>query len=158
MKTKLFALISCTLLLLAAGCNPNPPQPENPLKGELSAPNWQAPTDYDFGSSMTAVVKVDLTLSFPGQTEDWTLTPDDELAAFMDDKCCGVGDLQEGLFWLYITEPDTPASSAVSLRYYSKHYSNIFEAKDVFVFVNDSHEGSVAAPVTPFFAAPETKN
>ena len=40
---------------------------------------------------------------------------------------------------------------AVTLRYYSAHYKNLFEAKDAFVFRNDDHLGTVAAPYAPAF-------
>jgi len=38
---------------------------------------------------------------------------------------------------------------AVTLRYYSAHYKNFFEAKDAFTFANDAHLGTVAEPFVP---------
>jgi len=69
----------------------------------------------------------------------------------MGDVCCGVIEPTDGLFFLYITEPDGTAETQVSLRYYSAFFKNLFESKNVFAFQNDTHQGSVTGPLTPAF-------
>jgi hypothetical protein len=151
---KLLANTFCIalLLLMAASCKkePDPPTPEN-LSGNVSAPAWTNPTEYDYSSSMTAVIKVDLLADYPESAKEWTISPDDRLAAFMGDVCCGVIEPTDGLFFLYITEPDGTAETQVSLRYYSAFFKNLFESKNVFAFQNDTHQGSVTGPLTPAF-------
>jgi hypothetical protein len=150
---KLFVNILClAALLLVASCDkkPDSPTPEN-LSGNVSAPTWTNPTEYDYSSSMTSVIKVDLQSNYPESAKDWVLSPDDRLAAFMGDECCGVIEPTDGLFFLYITEPEGTTETQVSLRYYSAYFKNLFEAKNVFVFQNDSHQGSITTPLTPTF-------
>lgn len=151
MKSHLFVILSCGLLLLAAGCNPNPPQPEKTLKGNEAAPVWTVPDDYDFGSSMTAVIKVDLQQNFPDLATDWVLSEQDQVAAFIDNTCCGVAQQKDGLFWLYITLPASSSSLSVTLLYYSVYYTNLFAAPDAFLYENDTHLGSVQEPFVPQF-------
>ena len=153
MRKSIIISFACALMLLITGCNNKPepkPEPEN-LSGEMSAPAWTNPTNYDFGSSMTAVVKVDLLKDYPESAKEWTLKPEDKLAAFMGDMCCGVAEQSDGLFWLYITEPENASDVLVSIRYYSAHFRNLFEAEDAFPFQNDAHQGSVTEPFIPAF-------
>ncbi|MBO7545153.1 MAG: hypothetical protein J6T19_00375 [Paludibacteraceae bacterium] len=150
---KLFAnTFFAVVLLVTASCKPgpNPPTPEN-LSGNVSAPAWTNPAEYDYSSSMTSVIKVDLLSSYPEAAKDWVLSPNDRLAAFMGDVCCGVIEPTDDLFFLYITEPEGATDTQVSLRYYSAFYKNLFEVKNAFVFQNDSHQGSVTNPLTPTF-------
>ena len=77
----------------------------------------------------------------------WWSTIGVSLAAFIGDNCVGVASPKEGLFFLYIAGTE----GTVTLRYYSAHYKNLFEAKDVFAFKNDDHLGTVAEPFTPTF-------
>ena len=77
---------------------------------------------------MTAVVKVDLKAQYPEKASDWQLNDNDLLAAFNGETCLGVASPKEGLFFLYIAGTE----GAVTLRYYSAHYKNFFEAKDAF--------------------------
>ena len=158
MKKKLMIIASCALLLLAAGCKtdePTPPAPET-FNSDVAAPTWAAPEVNDMTSSMTAVVKVDLKAQYPDKAADFALSEDDRLAAFIADSCVGATSLKEDLFFLYIASPTsnsasdlTSNSAAVTLRYYSAHYKNIFEAKDVFPFKNDDRLGTPDNPFVP---------
>ncbi|MBQ7530793.1 MAG: hypothetical protein IJT12_03735 [Paludibacteraceae bacterium] len=69
------------------------------------------------------------------------------LAAFnsRSESCLGVASPKEGLFFLYIAGTE----GAVTIRYYSAQYKNLFEAKDAFAFQNDAHLGTVAEPFIP---------
>jgi len=158
MKTKLMILASCVLLLCVAGCkkdknkkNDNTPiSNTETLLGKVSTPLWTASSDYDYNSSMTAVVKIDLAEQFPDKASDFELTDNDVLAAFIDNQCVGVSNPEEGLFFLFITEPTTATTDKqVTLRYYSAHYKNIFEANNVFPFENDARIGTVSEPFVP---------
>lgn len=150
MKTNLLTIISCGLLLLAAGCKPK--EPVNPdkqnLSGNVARPEWVAPEDYDYTSSMTAVVKIDLAAKYPSAATDFVLDDQDLLAAFIGDECLGIAAPQDGLFYLYIAAP-TANANAITLRYWSAHYKNLFVADDAFPFVNDDQKGSFNAPFVP---------
>ena len=148
MKTKLFIIVSCGLLLLAAGCKKNKDKDLVSFVGNQPIPTWTAPTQYDMTNSMTAVVRIDLARQFPITAADFEIKGNDLLAAFIGGKCVGVASPQDGLFYLYITGQTTD-SEMVSLRYYSAHYKNLFEAVDVFPFRNDTNIGTVAEPYVP---------
>lgn len=144
---KLFALCSLFLVLCSlTGCKDKGKDPES-LFGNAARPTWTVATDYDFASSMTAVIRVDLTAQYPSSAKDFVLKDDDLLAAFSGDRCLGVASPQDGLFYLYVTGAD----GEVSLRYYSAYYTNIFLAKDAFPYQNDTQLGLVSAPFVPQF-------
>ena len=126
------------------------------LNGDVAQPAWAVPADYDYTSSMTAVIKVSLLEQYPSMAANWQLNDSDRVAAFIDSTCLGVAEAKEGLFFLYIAAPLSEASplsnnQSLTLRYWSAHFKNLFEAKDVFTFKNDDHFGTVAEPLTPTF-------
>ena len=145
LPAKSCSIILCTLLLFAAGCNEKN-KPES-FTGNVERPTWTAPADYDYSSSMTAVVKVDLKAQYPETGKDFVLNNSDLVAAFSGETCLGTASPQDDLFFLYIAGTE----GAITLRYYSAHYKNLFEAKDAFPFVNDDHLGTVAEPLIPQF-------
>lgn len=148
MRKQLYIFVLCTFALCAFfGCKEKN-KPESFLS-DKARPTWTAPADYDYTSSMTAVVKVDLKAQYPEKAADFVLDDNDLLAAFSGETCLGVASPDDGLFYLYIAGTD---ESMVSLRYYSAHYKNLFEAKDAFPFVNDAHLGTVAEPFILIFA------
>jgi hypothetical protein len=100
---------------------------------------------------MTAVVKVDLKAQYPDKAADFVLDDNDILAAFSGETCLGTASPQDDLFYLFIAGPVTGNPSSITLRYFSAHYKNLFEAKDAFSFVNDDHLGTVAEPLIPPF-------
>lgn len=75
--------------------------------------------------------------------------------AFAGETCLGIASPQDGLFFLFIGAPVTGNPSSVTIKYYSAHYKNLFEAKDAFPFVNDDHLGTVANPLAPTFVVAE---
>ena len=89
-------------------------------------------------------------MQYPKVAADFLLDDDDLLGAFAGEQCLGVASLVDGYFFIYINEPEDE-NSFVTLRYYSAHYKNIFEAEDVFPFRNDDHIGTVAEPFIPAF-------
>ncbi len=153
-KFSLYSVL-CILSVLAvsfAGCKkdsekePDNPQPQTTLYGSVARPAWTAPEKFDFTSSMTAVVKVDLKAQYPNIAKDFVLDDTDLLAAFSGDVCLGVAAPDEGLFYLYIAGPN---EQMVNLKYYSAHYKNLFEHKDAFPYLNDECLGTVAEPFIP---------
>ena len=138
------ALSLCTLV----GCKSNEPET---FMSNKERPTWTASGSHDMTSSMTAVVKVDLAAQYPDIAKDFVLNNNDLLAAFSDETCLAVAAQDEGLFFLYIGAPVTGNPSSITLRYYSSHYKNLFEAKDAFPYVNDSRQGTADTPFIPTF-------
>ena len=169
MKNMMLPARSFSMLLLAAtlcfaACkkdknDPEQPQPEQQtqpqqtetLAGNVARPSWSVPTKYDYSSSMTAVIKVDLKAQYADLAADFVLNANDMLAAFSGETCLGIAKYEEGLFFLYIASPVTGNPSSVTLRYYSANYKNLFEAKDAFTFANDANLGTTAEPFKPAF-------
>ena len=146
MKKLYFICMLAVVALCFAGCkDKNAPESFN---GNVARPTWTNPTQYDYSSSMTAVVKVDLKAQYPDVAADFVLQSEDLLAAFSGETCVGVGSqLENGLFNLMIVD----AEGAITLRYYSAFYKNLFEAKDAFAFKNDGRVGSIDSPFIPAF-------
>ena len=119
------------------------------LYGKVDKPAWTAPENPDLATSMTAVIKV-LTLE-DKVVADSLVTASDVLAAFIDEQCCGIASYEDGLFYLYITEPSSlqGGDKQVSLRFWSAEFTNLFEVRDAFPFVNDTQVGTIADPYLP---------
>lgn len=167
MKHSLFLTLSVLCLTLSAiscgsGDEPMPSQPAatNPqenIVGNVAQPNWVLPSDIDMTSSMTAIVSVDLLLTYPEQVKDFcSNTGDDQiadeadcLAAFSGETCVGVAQYIDGLFFLYVTRP--PVLQPLSFHYYSAKLHSIFVAENVCDFEPDAGKGSVSTPLTPAF-------
>ena len=149
---KVFALCSLFLVGLTA-CKGNGKNEPSTLISDKEKPSWTAPVDdYDMSSSMTATVKVDLTINYPKLIKDAerSIGEGDLLAAFAGNKCIGVTTPQEGLFFLYITPP-AEADAVITLHYYSSILKNLFVAEETFTFANDTQLGSYTEPYTPTF-------
>ena len=133
-----------TGMMMLTGCDKKEPVGPS-LNGDVPRPAWTSPSEYDYTSSMTAVVKV---TNLNGQViNDSVVKAEDVLAAFSGETCLGVAEYRDGLFFLFVTATD----GDVTLRYWSKHYTNLFEAKDAFPYVNDTQKGTPSAPFTPSF-------
>lgn len=146
MRKLLFMALPCLLLFVAVGCKGSSDDPEN-RKGNVPRPtNWVAPTDYDYSSSMTAIIRLPAALQATQKAEDL-------LAAFdAAGHCLGVASLstksggEKGLFFLYITAPANEADNSISLQYWSAHWTNIFTHTDAFVFATDARQGTMDQP------------
>ena len=135
LPAKSCSIILCALLLLAAGCKKDEPiDPQKQLYGDVARPTWMVPEDYDYTSSMTAVISMDSLVT----------SSEDVLAAFIGDECRGIATYDSGLFYLYIAGP----GESVTLRYWSAHYKNLFATEPI-PFVNDTQLGSTAEPYKP---------
>ena len=147
LQMKQFSLmVLCALLVCTAGCknDNNPPDPAT-LYGDMDRPSWCPPEGHDMTSSMTALVLPNLRRSYPSLAADHKIDSEDMFGAFAGDQCLGVATLVDNLFFLYIDKTE----GAVTLRYWSKQYRNLFELKDAFVFVNDGHIGTAKEPYLP---------
>lgn len=150
-------LILCALLLFAAGCKDkneptsDPTSDPQSIVGDLPVPAWTPAMEYDMTSSMTLIVKVDLSITYPEQVASigWNTSPNDLLAAFDGTNCIGIANCQDGLFFLYVTAPKD--GNQLTLTYYSAQLKNLFDAEQTISFHNDAIIGSVAAPFTPKF-------
>lgn len=160
MKKSIIILIAL-MGLLVTGCQKEnvtapitPDKPDIPT-GNLSAPYWIVSPNYDYSSSMTAVVKVDLTITYPSIGDEWQLTPYDLVGAFCGERCVGVAEPTDSLFFVYITPPDAENTEPITLRYYSRLLKNIFYSDDTFPFKNGEQQGTVTDPLRPRFRTAE---
>lgn len=152
-KKYLYIFVLCALSLCTlVGCKKDPEKEPDTFVSNVARPTWAVPSDYDYSSSMTAVVKVNLKAQYPDKAADFVLDGKDLLAAFSGQSCIGVASqLENGLFNLYIASPAAGSPSSITLRYYSAHYKNLFEAKDAFIFSNNSRRGTPDNPFIPAF-------
>ena len=120
------------------------------LSGNKEKPQWTVIEQQDPTSSMTADVKVDLAQHYSA-AKDVPVTADDLLAAFVGDKCCGLtAPDKNGIFFLYIVDPQGD-DKQIRLRYYSAKLKNIFVTDQQFTFQKDAQLGNVDEPITPVF-------
>lgn len=121
----------------------------NPMFGNITDPAWSVSTDYDYTTSMTAVIGVDL----QGGDSLWTIDTADRVAAFVGDECVGLVAPSGTLFFLFIVPPQhAEDGNFITLRYYSSYYHNIFHSDDVFPFVNGSQQGTASNPLRVGFS------
>lgn len=150
MKNYLFLIALVMSVLTFTSCDKNKGKGLDPetLAGNVEKPTWVADTvSYDYSSSMTAVIKVDLLASYPVMAKDFQLNDNDLLSAFSGETCVGVAKCVNGLFYLFVAGKEGP----VTLRFYSGYYKNLFEAKDAFTFQNDAILGTYTEPFKPTF-------
>lgn len=155
MKHSIYMAIMFGVALLAACSKDNTPVDTIPERniptGNIPTPQWNVAPGYDYSSSMTAVVEVDLMATYPDITPaDWQVDTSDLLAAFAGETCLGVTSPSDDLFFLYITAPSQDGEE-ITLRYYSTRLRNVFLADDSFHFENGARHGSVVDPLTPAF-------
>lgn len=124
--------------------------PQLPL-GNMDAPSWCVDTNYDYNVSMTAVVKVDLTQTYPQTAGHWQVDPADRVAAFCEGECVGVAMPTGDLFFLFVIPPQSGGDGPVSLRYYSAKMRNVFYGNLSFPFLGGDRQGSISDPLQPLF-------
>jgi len=155
---RLYAIgLTALSMVFFAGCKDKEPES---LIGTVEKPSWTVPSDYDMTASMTAIVNVDLSLSFPKQIKDAerAVADDDLLAAFVGDVCVGTASPVSGLFFLYIAGTVSGTENPeVSLRYYSSILKNTFVSVLTFPFRNDENIGTVSNPYSPEFVVLKAK-
>jgi len=159
MKRTIIA-ISFVLAFVLASCGKDSSSttdtvPERNIpSGNIPTPGWDVAPGYDYTSSMTAVVEVDLTGTYPDLTPaDWQVDTADRLAAFAGEECVGVTAPTDALFFLYIVAP-TQNDADIKLWYYSARLHNVFQGDMVLHFENGGRIGTVAEPLLPSFTIP----
>ena len=123
--------------------------------GSVDAPLWSVDTNYDYSSSMTAVVEVELSLTYSQAANNWHVDSSDMVGAFCGDKCVGVAKPTHNLFFVYIIAPEVGSTEPITLRYYSSILKNIFYSDVSFPFVNGGQQGTVNQPLRPQFRTNE---
>ena len=143
-------MISVLLFLASCGKEEGDSVAEpNPMFGNITDPAWSVSTDYDYTTSMTAVISV----SLQGRDSLWTIDTADCVAAFVGDECVGLAKPTGSLFFLFIVPPQhADTGNPITLRYYSSYYRNIFRSDTVFSFSNGSQQGTVSNPFLVVFS------
>lgn len=163
--SNLLKLAACGLLLAFSACKgdddsiPQPPSTQETLVSNKEKPAWQDPAAQDMPISMTAIIRVNLSISYPQQMAAISNSSasgqipgqNDLIAAFSGETCLGVAQYIDGLFFLYIANPPQGADQAIDIYYYSATLKNIFVARKACTFVVDDCKGSVSAPLEPNF-------
>ena len=104
---------------------------------------------------MTAVISVDLTTVYTVNqlsANNYRLTEEDMLAAFSGNQCLGVTEMEDNLFYLYISAPAD--EEAITFKYYSSALKKIFVSDEV-PFANDTQLGTPENPFYPIFVTAE---
>ena len=150
------------LLILAVGCKQKN-QPQS-IMGNKNKPAWTTISEYDMSNTMTMIVRVDLSKSYPEQYNAYIATQDDGLgissndllAAFAGETCIGCKSLNEdGLFYLSVVQPMNDPMGNFKLIYYSEKFRNIFVSTDSYTFVTDGMIGTPDKPLEPTFVVNE---
>lgn len=133
--------------------DPTPTPTEQDLNDNVARPTWTVSEDYDYSSSMTAVIAVHQLCGVA--LSDSAVGSNDLLAAFIGEECHGIAAYDDGLFYLYIAGPTGNGQEAISndqltIKYWSARYTNLFVTEPI-PFVNDTQLGSTAEPYKPVF-------
>ena len=151
-KCRLFSLIliAAAISMIVTSCKKSKDEPSS-ITGNVAKPVWNIPENYDLSSSMTAIVKVDMTRAYTEEqlkNANYRITNDDLLAAFCGNICIGIGEWKEDYqaYWLFIAAPES--GDQVTLKYYSAALRNLFAA-DPFPYKNNEQLGTPATPYTP---------
>ena len=153
---RLFIAGLTVLALFFSGCKDK--EEVESLISDQPTPTWAVAANYDMTASMSAIVKVDLSLTYPKQITDpeQSIAQNDLLAAFAGDQCVGVTSPVNGLFFLYIVG-NAADQTELTLQYYSAILKNTFIAKQTLTFKNDAQEGTVNNPIVPEFVVLQKK-
>lgn len=143
-KTALFVL-----LLLVVGCN-NSEEPEQSIVGYQAKPEWKVSQDYDMSSSMTMIVKVDMTSVYTDQQLSevrFEVKDNDIMAAYADAVCLGLDTLIDGLNHIYVGATSEGVES-FRLKYYSSVLKHIYVSESI-PYEVQGHKGTIGTPFVP---------
>jgi hypothetical protein len=135
----------CAFLLLAAlACSKGGDTSQEEVGKKFPDPQWKEDTTGKYGASMTSVVVLPATLIL-------NLLQNDQLAAFINDECRGVGTLEKvnnvDLYFIMIHgKPDE--TSSVKFKYYSSKTSFLYESTTPINFLIDAVYGTAQNPKT----------
>ncbi len=149
---KLFLLLAITLCSILGSCSKSGDKPGNNnndnTQKQYPAPNWQAADASAFAYSMTAVVAVSGSLK-------QNVSAGDEMAAFIDDECRGIGvyverDSAAPVFYILI-KGAADESGSLSFKYYNKQSRYMYSTGNILNFKIDDNYGTVDDPAVPVF-------
>jgi hypothetical protein len=131
------------LLMVTLGCSKKETAPEE-VATKFPAPEWKEDNTGKYPASMTSVVALPLTLA-------GSLTEKDQLAAFVNGECRGVGALEKvsnlDLFFVMIHGmPDE--ASPVKFKFYSSKTAYMYESDTTINFLVDAVFGTAQNPKT----------
>lgn len=131
-RTKIYIIV-----LLCAACTLLSCQKDTETFTQYPAPSWTVETA-NYNGNMTAVVTI------PDNLKHY-IKPEDQLAAFVDDKCRGVGTLLNGVFFVTI-KGSASEQSLVTFRYYSSRNKYMYVTDAFLAFDIDAVLGSIDEP------------
>lgn len=152
-------IVVATISLFASSCKNSGQDPEA-LVGEVSKPAWAVPENYDFSSSMTAIVRVDLTKTYKAEQLkelNYSIKDGDLLAAFCGNTCLGIGKYKadKNAYWLYIAAPESGSGSQITIKHYSSVLKHIYTASETLPYNNGGNEGTPSEPYSPVWVVAE---
>ncbi len=129
--------INYIIMLLGVVCTLSSCNKDEETFTQYPAPSWTVePANYN--GNMTAVVTV------PDNLKRY-MQSDDQLAAFVDDGCRGVGILLDGAFYVTI-KGSSSEESMVAFRYYSSRNRYMYTTDAFLAFDIDAVLGSTDNP------------
>jgi hypothetical protein len=143
----LTSVLGVFLLMAILSCSKNGNTPEE-VATKFPAPTWKVDNTGKYPATMTSVVVLPAMLA-------GNLLENDQLAAFINDECRGVGVLEkvndQNLYFVMIHGlPDE--TSKVKFKYYSSKTSYMYESNDAINFLIDAVYGTAQNPKTLEFS------
>lgn len=131
------------LLLVLIGTDSCSKQDNNQSLSNVSAPNWEIDTTGKYPLSMTAVVKLPVSIAAD-------VSESDQIGAFCGDECRGVGTFIEtsttSVFFIMIHGTAADQSKKISFKYYSSQNSYLYSTDAFLNFTVDGNYGTVDEP------------
>jgi hypothetical protein len=132
------------LLVAALSCSKGGGSSPEEAGKKFPAPQWKEDITGKYAASMTSVVALPASLA-------GNLQQKDELAAFINEECRGVGTIEKvnnvDLFFIMIHGlPDE--SSSIKFKYYSVKTSYMYESSTTINFLIDAVYGTAQNPKT----------
>lgn len=139
---RLVSVFYISLMAVALGCSKNPADIKEEAATKFPVPNWKADDTGKYPATMTAVLKLPATLASSAMEND-------QMAAFVNDECRGVGVIVENnnlkLFFVLI-QGLTEETNKINIRYYSTKTSYMYESRSAFTFLADDIYGTAENP------------
>jgi hypothetical protein len=132
------------LIAAALGCSKNSDdtQEEAEVMTKFPVPNWKADDTGKYPATMTAVFSLPATLA-------GSLMENDQLAAFVNGECRGVGVIVDSnnlkLFFVLIQGLPEETNN-IKIKYYSHKTSYMYESKSALTFLADGIYGTAENP------------
>lgn len=137
--------VLCVFFLVTTlSCSKNGNTSPDEVTTKFPAPTWKEVNTGTYPATMTAVVALPATLA-------GSLMENDQLAAFVNGECRGVGVLEKvnglNLFFVMIHGLSDETSN-VKFKYYSSKTSYMYESNDALNFLIDAIYGTAQNPKT----------